>query len=333
MSIRLNMVKRLLLILRSLAMVFGVGASVVAANAPRLAQVAASNNSETGPRKIIAGGVDNLFQLGEKLYAGAAPEGDQGFETLHKLGIKTVITVDGTQPDVERAHAHGMRYIHLPHGYDGIPAEVQVQLVKAFKTVEGPVFIHCHHGKHRAPVAAAVICMATQDWSPAQAEAWLRIAGTGANYQGLFATVRNFKKPNAEQLEKAPTSFPESRKVSDLVEAMVSIDQTFDRIKSLRAAAPSRGPDNHLLNEAALLHEHFREAQRLPDAKKHGKDFLTLLGDSEDYAASFEQSLSSSADPIAQDRAFQLLANSCASCHRDHRDRPPSGKNASPLPR
>src|SRR4051812_38380013 len=319
-SIEVNMVKRLLLIFTSLAMVYGVGAPEPGAGAPLRPEV----------RRIEARGLENFFALATNLFSGGSPNGDEGFATLEKVGIKTIITVDGAQPDLERAHAHGIRYVHLPHGYDGIPAQTQLQLIKAAETVEGPVYIHCHHGQHRGPVAAAVVCMAEKNWSAVEAEAWLRKVGTGTNFQGLYGTVRSFQKPNAAQLEAAPAKFVEAQRASGLVDAMVSIDETFDRMKTLRAAAATGGPDNHLLNEATLLREHFREAQRLAEAKKRGAEFMKQYAAAESQAGAFEDALSSSTDGVSADRAFKALGNSCAACHRTYRDEP---KNSPPLPR
>jgi hypothetical protein len=161
----------------------------------------------------------------------------------------------------------------------------------------------------------------------------LHTAGTGTNYQGLYATVREFKKPTPEQVEATPATFVESKKASDLVDAMVAIDETFDRLKTLRSAPVSATPDNHLLNEATLLREHFREAQRLEDSQKRGATFMNGLASAENRASAFEESLTSSAEQARVDRAFSELSNSCASCHRAYRDKPISAKNNSPLPR
>jgi len=311
-SIITNMAKRLLLIFVSLAMVFGVGAPDLRAGAPLSPEVHALNLR----------GIENAFALSTNLFSGGSPEGDEGFQALEKLGIKTIITVDGAQPDLDRAHARGMRYIHLPHGYDGIPSTTQLQLIKAVETAQGPIYVHCHHGKHRGPAAAAVLCMAEKNWIIAEAEAWLRAAGTGTNFQGLYATVRNFQKPSPAQVQNVRANFPESRKVSDLVDSMVSIDESFDRLKTLRAAAPFAVPDNHLLNEATLLREHFREAARLPDTRKRGPQLLKALAEAENNASALEQSLLSSTERPAVDRTFNELANSCVSCHRAHRDPP-----------
>jgi protein tyrosine phosphatase (PTP) superfamily phosphohydrolase (DUF442 family) len=317
------MVKRLFLIFASLAMLHGVGASD-RTDTPLRSEV----------RRIKGRGIENFFALSTNFYSGGSPEGDEGFQTLRKLGIKTIITVDGAQPDVDRAHAYGFRYVHLPHGYDGIPAQTQLQLIKAAEMVEGPVFIHCHHGKHRGPVAAAVICMAEKNWTPAEAEAWLHAAGTGTNYQGLYATVRDFKSPSVEAVKETPANFSEARKVSGLVDSMVSIDETFDRLKTLRASPVSTRPDNHLLNEATLLREHFREAQRLADSKKRGEQFIKELAAAENEATAFETALTSSSEPAVVERAFSSLANSCVACHKTHRDLPDvAAKSASPLPR
>jgi hypothetical protein len=176
--------------------------------------------------------------------------------------------------------------------------------------------------------------MAEKNWTPVEAEAWLRAAGTGTNYIGLYATVRAFKKPTSAQLQATPANFTEARKPSGLVDSMVSIDETFDRLKSLRAASASAAPDNHLLNEATLLREHFREAQRLGDSKKRGAQFVKELIAAEDQASAFEETLASSTDRASADRAFKVLEISCASCHRAHRDQPSlSGKSELPLPR
>src|SRR5256885_142347 len=138
----------------------------------------------------------------------------------------------------------------------------------------------------------------------------------------------------AAQVRATSANFTESQKISGLVDAMVAIDETFDRIKSLRSAPASPVPDNHLSNEATLLREHFREAQRLPKAQDRGEKFLKNLAAAENHAAAFEQSLASSTDRIAIDRAFNKLADSCASCHREYRDPPLStAKITSPLPR
>jgi len=46
-----------------------------------------------------------------------------------------------------------------------------VELARAVQAAEaqGPVYLHCHHGKHRAPTAAAVVCRALDGWTADEA--------------------------------------------------------------------------------------------------------------------------------------------------------------------
>ncbi len=189
-----------------------------------------------GVRSMEAPGIHNMFALGTNFFSGSAPEGDVAFSALEKLGVKTIITVDGTKPAVELAHKHGMRYVHLPHGYDGIPPETEARLIKAAEDLPGPIFIHCHHGKHRGPAATAIICMSELGWTAAEADHWLHFAGTATNYVGLFDAPRRFQKPTPEQLKALPSDFPEISQSSGLTDSMVGVDEQWDHLKAIRAA-------------------------------------------------------------------------------------------------
>src|SRR5204862_244762 len=134
---------------------------------------------------------------------------EAGFAELEALGVKTVISVDGMTPDVEGAKKHGLKYVHLPHGYDGIPTERGQELAKAVRDLPGPIYIHCHHGKHRSPAAAAVACVEA-GLIPAEAgEGILKAAGTNPNYQGLYEAVRNARPISAVDLDRLKVAFRE----------------------------------------------------------------------------------------------------------------------------
>lgn len=282
-----------------------------------------------GVKPLNAPGLHNLFALGTNVLSGSSPDGEEGFAALAKLGVKTIITVDGAKPDLELAHKYGMRYAHIPHGYDGISTNVQAQLTKAAQTVPGPIYIHCHHGIHRSPAAAAVICMANNGWTAEQGEAWLKTAGTGNNYVGLFQTVREFRPPTTEQLSAIPGEFPETAKVSGLVDMMVEIDERWDHLKSVRRAGyqvPNEHPDILPAHEAVILWEHYREAQRLAESTSHGDKFIELLKSAESGAKEAEQLLRQFAtEPKPEiraqlDKSFNALAQNCSSCHKSYRD-------------
>ena len=275
-------------------------------------------------RALQAPGLENFFQLSSNVYSGSAPAGDAGFASLKSRGVKTIITVDGIKPDVEAAARFGLRYVHLPIGYEGVPAGQAVRLVKAVETLPGPVYIHCHHGLHRGPAGAAVVCMATEGWTPEQAVAWLQLAGTATNYSGLYQTVSRFRPPTPEALKKVSGDFPQISPVSPLADVMIEIDGLFDHVKLIRQAGfktPSSHPDLVPENEALLLHEHFKELLRSPILTGRNQDFRDKLTATEEAANTLHLSfLITPFDGKKSEAAFQRVNESCATCHQAYRN-------------
>ena len=182
------------------------GGPTTALSPPRLA-----------PTSIQVAGLNNVYRLTDKLLSGSSPDGDEGFRSLQQLGVRTLISVDGARPDVELAHKHGLRYVHLPIGYDGVP-EVQGQKVaRAVRDLPGLVYLHCHHGKHRGPAAAAVARLCLDATCPAEAAvAWLRQAGTDPHYTGLYSTVEHFRRPAPGELDQVAADYPEVAQIPAL---------------------------------------------------------------------------------------------------------------------
>ena len=170
---------------------------------------------------IQSSNLHNAFAVTPKIFSGSSPDNEAGFAEIAKLGVKTIISVDGGKPDVETAKKYGLKYVHIPFGYDGIPTNRVVELVKAAQTLDGSFYVHCHHGKHRGPAAVAVMCEAVSGWSTDLAEQWLRQAGTASDYPGLYRNVREFKLPSAAELA-AVKKLPEVAQRSSLVETMVA---------------------------------------------------------------------------------------------------------------
>jgi protein tyrosine phosphatase (PTP) superfamily phosphohydrolase (DUF442 family) len=283
------------------------------------------------PRPVPATGIENLYRLGPNLYSGSQPEGEAGFSALRRLGIRTIVTVDGAQPDVEAARSQGMRYVHLPIGYDGVPADQAVRLIKAVRSLPGPVFVHCHHGKHRGPAAAAVCAIATEGWTPQQARAWLVTAGTSPDYKGLFTSVERFVPPTEEDLARVKAAdLPERAEVPALVESMVQVDALWDHLKAIQKAGfrpPTDAPDLDPPHEALMLAEQFREAARHPEAQRRGPEFTRLMADAERTANLLREALKDRQPTSPRDARtgpddpFTRLGNTCTACHARFRDR------------
>lgn len=260
-------------------------------------------------------GLPNLHPLGADLWSGGTPDGDEGFCSLRDLGVKTVISVDGLRPDVGRARRFGLRYVHIPFGYGGIPHEQAVVLAMAARDLPRPIYVHCHHGQHRGPAAAALMRRCHGGWTADEAIGFLKTAGTDPKYEGLYASVRD-----EPPLGPGQAVFPEVADVPGLTARMVEIDDLWDALKKSRAngwqSPNAHGSTAHL---ALQLSEQFREAARLPDADARPESFRRLRGEAEHAAAELEAALRAS-DATAAGKAFDRTAATCANCHREHRD-------------
>ncbi len=276
-------------------------------------------------------GLHNVVRVSEKLISGGVPEEDDGFASLKKLGVKTIISVDGARPDVERARRLAMRYVHLPIGYDGVPRRQALKIARAVRDLPGQVYLHCHHGRHRSPAAAVAVHLCLDGTcTPETALALLKRAGTGPNYKGLYAATGQFQAVSDEELDKVPADFPEIAKTDDFVNLMVKAEKHFDHLKQIQTAAwkaPPKHPDLDPPHEALLLREAYTELARLPEAKERGPEMHRWLGEAADTAQTLEDVLAAgreqgTLDGKAVEAAFRVSAEACAQCHRKYRDVP-----------
>lgn len=281
------------------------------------------------PERLELGGIENAFRVSPRLYSGGEPRGAEAFAALKALGVRTVLSVDGATPDLESARQHGIRYVHLPIGYDGVPREQAIRIIRAVQTLPGPVFVHCHHGKHRGPAAVAVCGLANEGWTEAQAVSWLKQAGTAPEYRGLYRAAEGFAPPTPAELDGAGVEFPERAEVPAFVETMVRVDGHWDRLKAAREAgyrAPADHPDVDPPHEALQLTEQFREAARLDEVKAKGDEFLRQLATAGRDAEALGRALRAYAETPgdgtrrAAEAAFTAVSRGCTNCHARHRD-------------
>lgn len=268
-------------------------------------------------------GLSNAFQVTPQLYSGSQPDTDAAFQALVKLGVKTIISVDGSKPDIEGAHKFGLHYVHLPFGYDGVPTNRVADLAKVIQIEPGPFYVHCHHGMHRGPTAVAIMCEANAGWTPGQAVAWLHEAGTSDDYPGLYRSARKFAAPTAAEMASA-TNFPELAHSSSLVDTMVAIDDHSSWLKQSQRAGwrtPPGHPDISPVHEAMMLLELFREVPRATDLTGRTKDFRQKLAAAEKTAENLHTLLAKPAPGPELDAAFTRATQSCAACHKTYRNR------------
>jgi protein tyrosine phosphatase (PTP) superfamily phosphohydrolase (DUF442 family) len=290
----------------------------------------ARSPSSDHPRKLEdRPGIHNLLQVQDRIYSGSEPHGELGFANLARMGIRTIVSVDGARPDVETARKYGLRYVHVPIGYNEIGQQAGLALARVARQADGPLYVHCHHGRHRGPAAAAILCRAfgdgtTEEMTSEQALEILKLAGTGQQYAGLWRDVRNYAPPSADALLP---ELVEVAEVDSFPSAMAKLDRHFDNLKLCRQAGwktPGEHPDLVPALEALLVLEGLRESGRLVGADRDDR-FKAWLVETTALAETLERTLRGEAADAAKaakaaEQPFQKLNDSCKQCHGRYRD-------------
>lgn len=263
-------------------------------------------------------GLHNVNEAAPGVLVGSEPEGEAAFAALQKKGITTIVSVDGAVPDIKLAAKYGLRYIHIPLGYDGIDQQSQLAFVRVAREITGPTYVHCHHGRHRGPAAAAVICLASGQLDIPRATELLQRCGTSPDYKGLYRDVAAFKKPAPDAV------LPELKaqaQVESLAAAMAKLDRHFDHVKLAAASGwktPPQHPDIVPQAELLLVQEGLSESLRLL-TKDQPAEFHALMKESERQSKDLLQSLKSGRTDEAS-RLLMQLTGGCMKCHQQFRN-------------
>ena len=160
-------------------------------------------------------GVPNFRQVSESVYRGAQPS-PEGFRTLAKLGIKTVVDLrhKNSQARVEqrRVEALGMRFLSVPMTM-GAPTDQQVsRVLETLGPNAGPVFVHCHGGRDRTGTVIACYRIAHDQWDSEKALDEAKSAGMRMRRDlEMEKFVRMFRPasvPSGQQADGASVTKP-----------------------------------------------------------------------------------------------------------------------------
>lgn len=271
-------------------------------------------------------GIHNAVAFHDGFISGSVPEGDEGFDTLAAMGVKTIISVDGSAPEVEKAAERGIRYIHLPIGYNGFDEQRRIELTRATRDamLEGPVYLHCHHGKHRSAGAAACVSASLGWISPEEGVARMKVSGTAANYTGLYAVAGNATVLPASVIDAAPAEFPSVSRPSSFVQGMVDVDHAYKHLKLIEKAGwmtPADHPDLVPAAEAGRLADLYRDLQATSYVQGKPEEFMSMMRESHASARILEDLLiAREFDPVALTAQFKIVSASCKTCHVKYRD-------------
>lgn len=256
------------------------------------------------------------------MVCGGVPEGEEGLHTLAAMGIKTIVSVDGATPDVATAEKLGMRYVHLPISYDTVTPARQKELAQALSSTEGPIYMHCHHGKHRSAAALGTALVLAGKLTPEQATERMGVSGTAKEYKGLWKAVADAAPVDAAQLKVDPATLPKISKVSGMVATMSEIDLVFDLVKQAQKAkwqAPKDHPDLVPTKESKRLHDLYAGLQKDPDSVKMPADYQKWLDEEISNTRALDAAIRAG-NMAEADKLFDVVGKSCKTCHTKYRD-------------
>ncbi|RNC67989.1 MAG: rhombosortase [Desulfuromonadales bacterium] len=144
-------------------------------------------------------GLSNVGRVTPGIYRGAQP-GPEGYETLRKLGIRTVIDLRTTESEQGQVEAAGMKAIALPitMSRDGLTEKVDRVVALMADPANQPVFVHCRHGQDRTGIVVAAYRMKVERWSLADAESEMQSFG----FNDVWVNFKKFIRKYAANLPK-----------------------------------------------------------------------------------------------------------------------------------
>ncbi|MEM6469031.1 MAG: hypothetical protein AAF802_05630 [Planctomycetota bacterium] len=272
-----------------------------------------SSDHPTTPIKMLESTeLPTLMQVSDGLFVGGTPDGQKAFEQLVKLGVRTIVSVDHALPDVESAKLQGIRYIHLPVGYAGLSKDRIHAIASLLKHEDDGLYVHCHHGRHRAPAVAAAACIAAGILNRDGGRRLLEVAGTSSHYSGLIEAVEASSCLDKDELCVDRFEYPTRAEVPATAARMVQLSYLVEKVSQ------SDLGESDKTRYAVLIEEQFKELLRLDAVQSEGADYRFRMMDSLRHATLLRKSVPEENQRLAK---LHQLRESCNDCHHRYRDR------------
>ena len=124
-----------------------------------------TNRPAAWAKLVVQVGVPNLHKITTNLYRSAQPTAE-GFQSLKKMGIKTVINLRSFNSDRDEIGDTGILREHI---FMKTWHPERKEVVKFLQLVTDekryPILFHCQHGADRTGIMCAIYRIAIQGWS------------------------------------------------------------------------------------------------------------------------------------------------------------------------
>jgi len=141
-------------------------------------------------------GLGNVGRVAAGVLRGAQPEAE-GYATLKKMGIRTVINLRTSMSERAEVEGAGMRSIEIPIAMssNGLKEKVDRVVALVADPANQPVFIHCRHGQDRTGIVVAAYRMKMDGWALAEAEAEMQDFG----FNDIWVNFKKFIRAYGQQ--------------------------------------------------------------------------------------------------------------------------------------
>lgn len=193
MNLNIFQMKRLLCILFLLIFTeISMSGEAISLNQPR---AVVPEEAKVSEKFYGMPGLSNVGRIAPGVYRGNQPL-KEGYLTLKKMGIKTVINLRTQHRGKSSVESAGMNYMAFPINIvKNLKPEKVQGIIKAMADPNNqPVYIHCALGQDRTGVIVAVYRIEEQGWSPEEAEQEMHDFGFNDMWFNLKKFLKNYSK-------------------------------------------------------------------------------------------------------------------------------------------
>jgi protein tyrosine/serine phosphatase len=139
-------------------------------------------------------GLSHVGRVAPGIFRGAMPR-PEGYATLAKMGVRSVINLRSRNEEKEQVEAHGMHSFGVPMSVfrDVNPKMVRKAVALMADPANQPVYVHCRQGRDRTGVVVAVYRMEIDGWSREMAEEEMQAYGFHDVWFRMKSFVREYR--------------------------------------------------------------------------------------------------------------------------------------------